>query len=46
MIHFLEELNKQGKTIIMVTHDASIAKHAHRVEFLKDGQIIKRIKKR
>ena len=40
---FLEELNKKdGKTIVMVTHDLNIAHHAHRIEFLKDGQIFKR----
>jgi len=41
VIKFLEDLNKEGKTIIMVTHDANVAKHAHRIEFLKDGIIIK-----
>ncbi len=41
MIRFLEKLNKEGKTIIIVTHDANISKHAHRIEFLKDGKIIK-----
>ena len=44
VIKFLEDLNKKGKTIIMVTHDTNVAKHANRVEFLKDGKIIKRIK--
>ena len=44
VIKFLEGLNKKGKTIIMVTHDTNVAKHAHRIEFLKDGKIIKRIK--
>ena len=43
VIKFLEGLNKKGKTIIMVTHDTNVAKHAHRIEFLKDGKIIKRI---
>ncbi len=31
----------QGKTVIMVTHDANVAKHADRVELLKDGQVKK-----
>ena len=44
VISFLEEFNKKGKTIIMVTHDISLAKHANRIEFLKDGKIIKRVK--
>lgn len=37
----LHKLHKQGKTIILVTHDSSIAKTADRVEFLQDGKIIK-----
>ena len=44
VISFLEGLNKKGKTIIMVTHDISLARHANRIEFLKDGKIVKRIK--
>ncbi len=39
---FLKNLNKkEGKTIIMVTHDAELAKHADRIAYLKDGVIIK-----
>jgi len=39
---FLKDLNKkEGKTIIMVTHDASLAKHADRIAYLKDGVIVK-----
>ncbi len=42
VITFLSNLNKkEGKTIIMVTHDMNVAKHAHRIEFLKDGAIVK-----
>jgi putative ABC transport system ATP-binding protein len=29
-----------GQTIVMVTHDATAAAYAHRVVFLKDGQVI------
>jgi len=46
VIRFLEKLNKAGKTIIMVTHDINVAKHAQRIELLKDGVIIKRGQKR
>ena len=35
----LDELNKQGKTIIMVTHDLDIAKHANKQVMIKDGEI-------
>lgn len=40
---FLKKLHEEeGKTIIMVTHDASLAKYADRVEYLKDGMIVKK----
>ena len=32
---------KEGKTIIMVTHDLNLAKYAHTTIELKDGQVIK-----
>ena len=39
---FLQKLNrKEGKTIITVTHDNNVAKHTNRIEFLKDGKVIK-----
>ncbi len=42
IMDFLKNLNKKhGKTIILVTHDDVLAKHADRIVFLKDGQIIK-----
>ena len=37
----LKNLNSQGHTIIMVTHDPSIAAQAERVIEIKDGQILK-----
>ncbi|MCA9477859.1 MAG: ABC transporter ATP-binding protein [Nanoarchaeota archaeon] len=38
---FLKKLHKEeGKTIIMVTHDAKTAQFAQRVEVLKDGKIV------
>lgn len=42
VMNFLEELNREGKTIIMVTHDPDLAKkHADIVYWLKDGKIQK-----
>jgi putative ABC transport system ATP-binding protein len=37
----LSKLNKQGKTIIMVTHEVELVKYASRVIYIKDGMIEK-----
>lgn len=39
VIDFLVELNKQGNTIILITHDNSIAARAKRVIRIHDGKI-------
>ena len=36
----LQELNRQGMTVVMVTHEADIAKFARRVLRFKDGRLI------
>ncbi len=42
VITFLKKLHREkGKTIVMVTHDPNVAKAADRIEFLKDGEIVK-----
>lgn len=42
VMQFLKKLHKdEGKTIVMVTHDNHLAKQAQRIEFLKDGEIVK-----
>lgn len=46
IIDFLKELNKKGKTIIMITHDKDLAlSHADKIYWLKDGKIEKITKK-
>ncbi|MGL4450392.1 MAG: ABC transporter ATP-binding protein [Sarcina sp.] len=41
IMNLLSELNQQGKTIIMVTHDSDFAKYASKLIKLKDGVIVK-----
>jgi len=41
VMEFLKKLHKQGKTIVMVTHEQTISKFAQRVEYLRDGVVIK-----
>ena len=36
----LKSLNKEGKTIIMVTHENEVAAHAGRVIHMRDGKVI------
>ena len=39
VMELFAQLVKQGKTILMVTHDPELAKHASRIIHLSDGQI-------
>ena len=43
ILETFQNLNKQGRTIILITHEKYIAKHAKRVISLKDGEIIEDI---
>ena len=36
----MKNLNKKGKTIVIVTHENEIAAHARRIIMMRDGQII------
>jgi macrolide transport system ATP-binding/permease protein len=40
VLRILEELNAEGKTIIIVTHDMNVARRARRIIELSDGVII------
>ena len=37
-----EQINREGNTIIMITHDLNIARHARRVVYIVDGEITER----
>jgi len=40
IIAIFQELNRQQKTIVLVTHDEELARHARRIIRLSDGQIV------
>lgn len=40
VMKILQDLNDQGKTIILVTHESETAEHAKRIIKVKDGEII------
>ena len=40
VMHILEHLNKEGRTIILVTHDINVALHAKRIVTIRDGEIV------
>lgn len=40
----LEELNKEGQTIILITHDEKVAKRAKRIVKIADGKLYKEAK--
>ena len=39
ILKVFDDLHEQGKTIILVTHDESVSRHAHRAIRLRDGQV-------
>ena len=45
IMKILNDLNKSGITIVLVTHEDDIAKYGSRIIRMKDGQIIEDIKK-
>jgi len=44
VIELLEELNRHGLTLIVVTHDPNVARRAQRVLVLADGRIVERVR--
>jgi len=45
ILKLFKKIHSQGNTIIMVTHDPNIAKHAQRIIHIKDGMIEKEEKR-
>ena len=46
ILNLFDQLNKDGHTILMVTHNPETAQHANRVIVLEDGQIVNEIDQR
>lgn len=40
IMEIFQKLNKEGRTIVMITHESDIAKHAKRIIHIKDGKIV------
>jgi putative ABC transport system ATP-binding protein len=39
VLAIFRQLNREGRTIIMVTHDEAVAEHANRIIQLKEGRV-------
>jgi putative ABC transport system ATP-binding protein len=37
----LQDLNATGITVVVVTHDANVARHGHRIVELRDGRVVR-----
>jgi len=40
ILSLLDKLNKEGNTIVVVTHDLDIARRAKRIIIIRDGEIV------
>lgn len=45
LLKLFTDINKEGQTILMVTHSTKAASHANRVLFIKDGEVFHQIYK-
>lgn len=45
MLRLFSQINKEGQTILMVTHSTRAASHAGRVLFIKDGEVFHQLYK-
>jgi len=40
ILELLQSLNRQGMTVVLVTHEAEVARHARRVLSFLDGRVL------
>ncbi len=43
ILALFDDLNRQGRAIIMVTHSPDVARHARQTVYLKDGRVVDRV---
>lgn len=43
LLNMFEDINREGQTIIVVTHSVKAASHANRVLFIKDGEVFHQV---
>ncbi len=41
ILTMFDELNREGRTVLLVTHDPEVARHARRILHIRDGEIVK-----
>ena len=44
ILALFQDLNREGATIVLVTHDADVARHARRLVRFKDGRVIEDVR--
>ena len=45
LLELLEQVNRKGQTVLMVTHSVQAASHAGRVLFIKDGVVFRELRR-
>jgi len=45
ILTLFDDLNAAGRTVVVITHEAEVAAHAHRVIHMRDGEIIEDVRK-
>ncbi len=46
ILGLFDQLNREGRAIIMVTHSPEVAKHAKAIIFLRDGRVVDRVEQK
>ena len=44
ILNIFSEINEEGTTVLLVTHDAKVAARTERILFMRDGKIVSELK--